>query len=211
MSFRPSCADMRVRPDAVVQLQGFPSKPRTASDGGLLASADAAEAAKAEELRRGLLSLSFAWVGSWNVEEGAAAARSCAVGSKRGTEGRACHVGVMRRQWSQQDCSMNASDSVLSKRRQRPCNQAPGLMTAPHDHTPNHTSDHVAIAASSCDTSQSVCRAWWRCAACTTRGTRRTRWAGTSTRTRRSWRCWAAPGCRRAWARSRCSAPAGSS
>lgn len=57
---------MHVRPDGMVQLQGFPSKPRTASDGGLLASADAAEAAKAEELRRGLLSLSFAWVGSWN-------------------------------------------------------------------------------------------------------------------------------------------------
>lgn len=106
------------------KLQGFPSQPRTASDGGLLASADAAEASKAEELRRGLLSLSFAWVGSWNVEERPAAARSCAVGSKHGTEGRACHVGVMRKQWSRQDCSMNASDSILSKSRQRPCNQS---------------------------------------------------------------------------------------
>lgn len=43
-------------------LQGFPSKPRSAADGGLLASADAAEAAKAEELKRGLLGLGFAWV-----------------------------------------------------------------------------------------------------------------------------------------------------
>lgn len=47
---------------ATCLLQGFPSKPRSAADGGLLASADAAEAAKAEELRRGLLGLGFAWV-----------------------------------------------------------------------------------------------------------------------------------------------------
>lgn len=42
-------------------LQGFPSKPRSAGEGGLLASAEGAEAAKSEELRRGLLGLGFAW------------------------------------------------------------------------------------------------------------------------------------------------------
>ncbi len=42
-------------------LQGFPSTPRSAAQGGLLASADAAEAAKADELQRGLLDLSIAW------------------------------------------------------------------------------------------------------------------------------------------------------
>lgn len=41
--------------------QGFPSKPRTAADGGLLASANAAEVEKKAELRRGLLDLGIAW------------------------------------------------------------------------------------------------------------------------------------------------------
>ncbi len=41
--------------------QGFPSQPRSAAEGGLLASADAAEAAKRQELQRGLLNLGVAW------------------------------------------------------------------------------------------------------------------------------------------------------
>lgn len=41
--------------------QGFPAQPRTLADGGLLASANAAEEAKQQELKKGLLDLGIAW------------------------------------------------------------------------------------------------------------------------------------------------------
>ena len=41
--------------------KGFPSKPRAASEGGLLGAADASEADRAAELRAGVLNLSLAW------------------------------------------------------------------------------------------------------------------------------------------------------
>ena len=42
-------------------MQGFPSKPRATSEGGLLEAADASEADRAAELRAGVLNLGMAW------------------------------------------------------------------------------------------------------------------------------------------------------
>ncbi len=41
--------------------QGFPSKPRAASEGGFLEGADETEASRAAELRAGVLNLGLAW------------------------------------------------------------------------------------------------------------------------------------------------------
>jgi len=57
----PAAASLSADLSELLTSQGFPAQPRTLADGGLLASANAAEEAKQQELKKGLLDLGIAW------------------------------------------------------------------------------------------------------------------------------------------------------